>query len=624
MHSTQIMNQLVRYLLNQSLDTNASSATLDEDDSGFDLSMFSLDKPKHIFQGFKNAVYNLLLTTVVGGLAFVYVPLESSYSGYKSGIGSSNYFVSVNSLASNRAKGLIVGLLKGMAMSALISVLAPLLGFVTASLQLIRGAFNTPIWFGNTFLDDKEWDNEKRQWYNYYLDVESKEILDESEEEHIKKLNERIASENKASKEAKVKRKVKENGYYKLLNVETDASSGEIKKKYYLLARKYHPDKNKSNQAAKEKFQKISEAYQILSDDRLRQQYDLLGKDGVKDEASNNMDPVFMFSFLFGNEKFVNLIGELYYSMLATASVNCPAKEKEDNDFAEFDRLFGGDKAYSEILEYKQTRREVQIAVNLIQRLMEVKGNDLYKLVEEEANELSKDNLGRLLLGFIGYVYTLESHSYLNMFSLSTVENVLLSFLLKFRKYWIITLLILKGLRTFLSSRFSKSEKGEDEQAKDILWKFKDLGITFLWITSLLDVQVTLQNSLRKVFKDKSVSVKERKQRAELIEKIGKQYSSHSSFSVLTSSKEPLKLLLSKLKDIFGDFAENPSATDQGNDSQPRQFDEKLLKAELMKLRVGELKALFTELTNGDTAELNKFVEKKDIVDEILRLQKIA
>jgi len=64
--------------------------------------------------------------------------------------------------------------------------------------------------------------------------------------------------------------------YYKILGVDRNASEKEIKQAYRRLARKYHPDVNKSP-GAEERFKEINEAYQVLSDPEKRRKYDQLG-----------------------------------------------------------------------------------------------------------------------------------------------------------------------------------------------------------------------------------------------------------------------------------------------------------------------------------------------------------
>lgn len=68
--------------------------------------------------------------------------------------------------------------------------------------------------------------------------------------------------------------------YYKILELNREATPDEIKKAYRKLALKYHPDKTKGDKAAEEKFKQINQAYQILSDPAKKQQYDQFGSAG--------------------------------------------------------------------------------------------------------------------------------------------------------------------------------------------------------------------------------------------------------------------------------------------------------------------------------------------------------
>ncbi len=70
--------------------------------------------------------------------------------------------------------------------------------------------------------------------------------------------------------------------YYNILGISRTASADEIKKAYRKLAMQYHPDRNKDNPEAAEKFKEISEAYEILSDEEKRKLYDQYGEAGIK------------------------------------------------------------------------------------------------------------------------------------------------------------------------------------------------------------------------------------------------------------------------------------------------------------------------------------------------------
>jgi len=67
--------------------------------------------------------------------------------------------------------------------------------------------------------------------------------------------------------------------YYKVLGISKDASEAEVKKAFRSLARQYHPDKNKADDA-EEKFREIAEAYEVLSDSKKRKEYDNQGGNG--------------------------------------------------------------------------------------------------------------------------------------------------------------------------------------------------------------------------------------------------------------------------------------------------------------------------------------------------------
>ena len=64
---------------------------------------------------------------------------------------------------------------------------------------------------------------------------------------------------------------------YDVLGVSRTATADEIKKAYRKLAMKHHPDKNKGDKASEAKFKEVSTAYEVLSDEKKRKNYDTFG-----------------------------------------------------------------------------------------------------------------------------------------------------------------------------------------------------------------------------------------------------------------------------------------------------------------------------------------------------------
>src|SRR3954454_9180536 len=79
--------------------------------------------------------------------------------------------------------------------------------------------------------------------------------------------------------------------YYEILGIPKTASADEIKKAHRKLVRQFHPDVNKNNKQAEEKFKEVQEAYDVLSDTTKRENYDQFGHAGVGGAAGAGGDP---------------------------------------------------------------------------------------------------------------------------------------------------------------------------------------------------------------------------------------------------------------------------------------------------------------------------------------------
>jgi len=121
--------------------------------------------------------------------------------------------------------------------------------------------------------------------------------------------------------------------YYRILEVSVNASEADIKKAYRKLALKWHPDKNMEHkEIAEKRFKEISEAYEVLSDEKKRRLYDQFGKEGLVNNRGGRRRssdegfeygqdfPFFTFSFrdpeevfreFFGSDPFADFFGSV-------------------------------------------------------------------------------------------------------------------------------------------------------------------------------------------------------------------------------------------------------------------------------------------------------------------------
>lgn len=119
--------------------------------------------------------------------------------------------------------------------------------------------------------------------------------------------------------------------YYDLLGIQPNATALEIKKAYRKAAIRLHPDKNPDDPSAAARFQEVGEAYQVLSNDSLREKYDKFGKqESIPTEGFE--DPSEFFNMIFGGEAFKDWIGELSLWLEMTKQAELSGFEDESKE----------------------------------------------------------------------------------------------------------------------------------------------------------------------------------------------------------------------------------------------------------------------------------------------------
>lgn len=268
--------------------------------------ILNTSRPKGLVQGTATGCSNMLKGAVGGAGFAVLGPTLGLTVGLQRG-GLLGGIVGVTA-------GAIAGIIGGAAM-----VVGGALG---GAGQVIRGLVAAPESMVAPS-QGKWWNEYEGKWKLTNLE-EDKGVIEnvpEDDSDILGKVQEEVDASIKGSQTGTVV----DMYYYDVLEVPSTVEPSALKRKYYLLARQNHPDKaGPDNKEAAAKFQAISEAYQVLSDPKLREQYDKVGKQGLSaDKTSTNSSPqvdsAILFAFLFGSDQFYDYIGRL--STATSASI---------------------------------------------------------------------------------------------------------------------------------------------------------------------------------------------------------------------------------------------------------------------------------------------------------------
>lgn len=207
--------------------------------------------------------------------------------------------------------------------------------------------------------------------------------------------------------------KVKDTSFYDILGVRPDASDSAIKKAYYLQAKLCHPDRNPDDPNATEKFQKLGEAYQVLSNEHTRALYNANGMEALNENNFETMDPSKLFDTLFGSDQFEFLVGEL---QLATLASNV------DED---------GNAPNEEFLRRIQKARVRKLVDELLRILRPWTDGDKSAFIQwayTKASCMVESNSGPAMLYTIGQIYTRKGDIYLGRDHLLGIPAMVSSF----------------------------------------------------------------------------------------------------------------------------------------------------------------------------------------------------
>lgn len=192
---------------------------------------------------------------------------------------------------------------------------------------------------------------------------------------------------------------VKDGYYYDALQVPTDCTASTVKRQYYILARRYSPDRSGQSEEANRKFKAIGEAFVVLSNPEYRERYNKYGRDFMYlkegEEPDQNdlteripmVDPMVLYGTLFGSEKFDAYVGTL--AAATSASVG------DAPDIS---------KTQARML---QKRRVTKLAMQLAERLKDYAGGNVpvaKAAWKTEAEYLTKSSYGTELTNTIGKV----------------------------------------------------------------------------------------------------------------------------------------------------------------------------------------------------------------------------
>jgi hypothetical protein len=389
-------------------------------------------------------------------------------------------------------------------------------GAVTGVTSIVRGVIAQP----EAMIAPRQgkwWNENTSSWV--YTDLSKTEVTDNDDDilGHIESDLDSKMGFDKPSGE------VVDMFYYEALDVDVTADEHKIKRQYYMMARKYHPDRCPGDKEAADKFKVAAEAYQVLSDPELRAKYNKEGLDGLSgDKTSTNdihkPDPSLLLAFLFGSDQFYDYVGRLAISTSAMLGDTPKLTLKEARTL--------------------QERRVTRLAKKLVARITPwVENQDIYEGEwSAVAESLSKASYGWELLQLIGMAYEVTALQFLG----SNDSGLGMPSIAKWaegkkaknrmakagsKNQWETMMATVDAMK--VQAEFKQkleAAKTDDEKAalqREMAEAMTATMLRIIWTTTTVDIMSAIHEACQMVFFDQSVNKDTRKRRAQAVKKLG-------------------------------------------------------------------------------------------------------
>jgi len=463
--------------------------------------LFKKSKPKNLADGLGQGVNSI----VGGALGGVGIAVLAPTTGFAAGLKKGGVLGGI----AGATGGVVVGAIGGAGMI--------LGGAVSGVTQIVRGAAAQPAAM-KARKEGKWWNENIHEWVLTKLEKTS---VPENDDDLLKNIVDDLDSAGQASS---ITAELKDTFYYDTLEVDPSADPSAIKRKYYLLARKYHPDKvGQDDKESAEKFKQIAEAYQVLSDPKLRQKYDKDGRDGLSgdktDINSSGVDPSILMAFLFGSDKFNDYFGRLATSTSAMLGDTAKLSARDSRTL--------------------QERRCTRLAIKLAEKV-EPWLKDDFELCQTmwqiEAVELSKASFGYELVMVLGMAYEVTALQFLGStesgIGMPSIGKWAAGQKAKRKKKKVGQKTQVESLRATLNAmqvqeeyeRKIKEAKASEDKArleKELAEAAQSSMLSLIWTATVVDITATIHETCQMLFFDQSVDKDSRKKRAYAVKNLG-------------------------------------------------------------------------------------------------------